>query len=42
LIVADIAHVLHTPINVLEDMEFEELLLYHEEARRIVEQTNGE
>jgi hypothetical protein len=34
-LVADTAHVLSTPITVFDDMEWDELLLWHAEARRI-------
>jgi hypothetical protein len=34
-VVADVAHVLSTPLTALEDMDWDELLLWHAEARRI-------
>ena len=34
-VVADVAHVLATPITAFDDMVWDELLLWHEEARRI-------
>ncbi len=34
-IVADVAHVLSTPITGFDDMDWTELLLWHAEARRI-------
>jgi hypothetical protein len=34
-VVADVAHVLSTPITTLDDMDWAELLLWHEEARRL-------
>jgi hypothetical protein len=33
--VADVAHVLSTPITAFDDMDWTELLLWHAEARRI-------
>jgi hypothetical protein len=34
-VVADVAHVLSTPITALDDMDWAELLLWHAEARRL-------
>ncbi|MCA3559934.1 MAG: hypothetical protein IOC82_02755 [Aestuariivirga sp.] len=34
-VVADVAHVLSTPITAFDDMDWTELLLWHAEARRI-------
>lgn len=34
-VVADIAHVLSTPVTAFEDMDWAEVLLWHAEARRI-------
>ena len=36
MIVADCAHILHTPINVLCELDVSDLLDWHDEARRIV------
>ena len=33
--IADIAHVLSTPLTALDDMEWREALLWHDEARRL-------
>lgn len=37
--VADVAHVLATPIPALLEMDFDDLMLWHEEAARIVRAT---
>jgi hypothetical protein len=34
-VVADVAHVLSTPLMAFDDMDWAELLLWHEEARRL-------
>jgi hypothetical protein len=34
-LVADIAHVLSTPVTAFDDMDWAELLLWHVEARRL-------
>jgi len=34
-VVADIAHVLSTPLTAFDDMDWTELLLWHAEARRL-------
>jgi hypothetical protein len=34
-VVADVAHVLSTPVTTFDDMDWDELLLWHAEARRI-------
>jgi hypothetical protein len=34
-VVADVAHVLSTPVTAFYDMDWAELLLWHAEARRI-------
>ncbi len=34
-VVADVAHVLSTPITAFDDMDWTELLLWHAEARRL-------
>ena len=33
--IADIAHVLSTPLTALDDMDWREALLWHAEARRL-------
>lgn len=33
--IADVAHVLHTPIPALMDMEWRDVLAWHEEASRL-------
>lgn len=33
--VADVAHMLHTPISEVLEWDYEDLLLWHEQARRI-------
>lgn len=35
-VVADVANVLSTPITAFDDMDWAEVLLWHQEARRIV------
>jgi len=35
--VADVAHVLATPITAFEDMDWAEVLLWHVEARRLMQ-----
>jgi hypothetical protein len=34
-LVADIAHVLSTPVTALDEMDWAEVLLWHAEARRL-------
>lgn len=34
-VVADVAHVLSTPLTAFDDMDWAELLLWHAEARRL-------
>ncbi|MEJ1939291.1 hypothetical protein WDZ92_54525 [Nostoc sp. NIES-2111] len=34
-VVADIAHVLSTPVTAFEEMDWAEVLLWHDEAKRI-------
>ena len=34
-VVADVAHVLSTPLTSFDDMDWAELLLWHAEARRL-------
>lgn len=34
--IADIAHMLHTPIHVLMEMDFADALLWHDEAKRLM------
>ncbi len=34
-VVADVAHVLSTPVTAFNDMDWDELLLWHAEVRRI-------
>jgi hypothetical protein len=34
-VVADVAHVLSTPVTVFDEMDWAEVLQWHEEARRL-------
>jgi hypothetical protein len=34
-VVADVAHVLSTPVTAFDDMDWDEVLLWHAEARRL-------
>ena len=40
--IADIAHVLSTPLTALDDMDWREALLWHAETRRLSGQDRNE